>query len=65
MPQYHGGHVQLVDAMEECVAQHPGLVLAGNAYHGVGIPQCIPSAGEAARRLVTQVSRYTQSGTIR
>jgi oxygen-dependent protoporphyrinogen oxidase len=55
----------LVDAMEECVAQHPGLVLAGNAYHGVGIPQCIPSAGEAARRLVTQVSRYTQSGTIR
>jgi len=53
MPQYHGGHVQLVDAMEECVAQHPGLVLAGNAYHGVGIPQCIHGADEAARRLVT------------
>jgi oxygen-dependent protoporphyrinogen oxidase len=43
MPQYHVGHVQLVEAIESQGEQHQGLELAGNAYHGVGIPQCVRS----------------------
>ncbi len=54
MPQYHVGHVQLVDAIEKLAADLDGLELAGNAYRGVGIPQCVRSGDTAARRLVAQ-----------
>lgn len=55
MPQYHVGHVQLIRHIEQRVAEQSGLELAGNAYHGVGIPQCIHSADKAARRLAATV----------
>lgn len=51
MPQYHLGHLQLVEEIEQQAAQYPGLELAGNAYRGVGIPDCIHSAEQAAERL--------------
>src|SRR5207237_842588 len=41
MPQYEIGHLELITSIESRVATHPGLALAGNAYHGVGVPQCI------------------------
>ena len=47
MPQYHVGHLERVKRIEERVASLRGLVLAGNAYSGLGIPDCIRS-GEAA-----------------
>lgn len=47
MPQYHVGHLERVKRIEERVAMLPGLFLAGNAYSGPGIPDCIRS-GEAA-----------------
>jgi len=55
MPQYHVGHVQLVDRIENLVAKHTGLELAGNAYRGVGIPQCVQSGDSAARRLASEL----------
>lgn len=51
MPQYPVGHVQVVDAIEKRVAALEGLEVAGNAYRGVGIPQCVRSGNAAARRL--------------
>ncbi len=51
MPQYHLGHCELVGAIERETARWPGLALAGNAYHGVGIPNCIRSGEEAAARI--------------
>jgi oxygen-dependent protoporphyrinogen oxidase len=54
MPQYHVGHLQRVAHIEHLVARHPTLALAGNAYHGVGIPQCIASGEAAAERLVSR-----------
>ncbi len=51
MPQYHVGHVQLVDTIEKRAADIEGLELAGNAYRGVGIPQCVRSGEAAARRI--------------
>jgi oxygen-dependent protoporphyrinogen oxidase len=47
MAQYGVGHLQAVEAVERRVAQLPGLVLAGSAYRGVGIADCVRS-GEAA-----------------
>jgi oxygen-dependent protoporphyrinogen oxidase len=52
MPQYHVGHVELVARIEGRLAELPALELAGNAYHGVGIPICIHSGEQAAERLL-------------
>jgi oxygen-dependent protoporphyrinogen oxidase len=47
MPQYHVGHLERVKRIEARVASLPGFALAGNAYSGLGLPDCIRS-GEAA-----------------
>jgi oxygen-dependent protoporphyrinogen oxidase len=47
MPQYHVGHLEKVRRIQQRVARLPHLTLAGNAYSGPGIPDCIRS-GEAA-----------------
>jgi oxygen-dependent protoporphyrinogen oxidase len=52
MPQYHVGHLQRVARIEQLAARHPNFALAGNAYHGVGIPQCIASGHRAAESLL-------------
>jgi oxygen-dependent protoporphyrinogen oxidase len=51
MPQYHVGHLELVEQIESRTETHPGLALAGNAYRGVGIPDCIHSGEQAAERV--------------
>jgi protoporphyrinogen/coproporphyrinogen III oxidase len=52
MPQYHVGHRQRVEHLETLLRHFPGLVLAGNAYHGVGIPDCIHSGEMAAQAVL-------------
>lgn len=52
MPQYHVGHVQHVAKIDARIAQLPGLELAGNAYHGVGIPFCAAGGYRAAEQLM-------------
>ena len=53
MPQYLLGHPERLERIELLVATHPGLALAGAAYRGVGIPDCIRS-GEVAAESVAQ-----------
>ena len=53
MPQYVLGHPERVERIEALSAEHSGLALAGAAYRGVGIPDCIAS-GEAAAESVVQ-----------
>ncbi|MEX2186758.1 MAG: protoporphyrinogen oxidase [Pirellulales bacterium] len=52
MPQYHVGHLDRVDRIDAAVARHGGLTLAGNAYRGVGVPQCIQSGQRAAEQTI-------------
>eukprot|EP00913_Durusdinium_trenchii_P028488 g26716.t1 len=52
MPQYHLGHLERVAAIESRVASHAGLAIAGNAYHGVGLPDCIHSGEQAAESIM-------------
>ena len=51
MPQYQVGHLERVNEIEELTSKTPGLTLAGNAYRGAGIPDCIRS-GEVAAELL-------------
>jgi oxygen-dependent protoporphyrinogen oxidase len=51
MPQYRVGHLARVEAIERRAAAIPGLHLAGAAYRGVGIADCVRS-GEAAAEAV-------------
>ena len=51
MAQYEPGHIARVQRIEKRVAEIPGLALAGNAYHGIGVPDCIRSGMEAANSL--------------
>ena len=53
MPQYVLGHPERLDRIDGLVSEHPGLALAGAAYRGVGIPDCIRS-GEAAAEAVAR-----------
>lgn len=47
MPQYEVGHLARVAQIETEIAEIPAFAIAGAAYRGVGIPDCIRS-GEAA-----------------
>ena len=52
MPQYHVGHLELVNQIEARAARLPHFALAGNAYRGVGIPFCVRSGERAAERVL-------------
>jgi protoporphyrinogen/coproporphyrinogen III oxidase len=52
MPQYEVGHLDRVAAIEKTVRDLPGLALAGNAYRGAGIPDCIRSGETAAEKII-------------
>jgi oxygen-dependent protoporphyrinogen oxidase len=52
MPQYHVGHLARLQSLESRVNALPRLALAGNAYRGVGIPQCVRSGKNAAKKVL-------------
>ncbi len=54
MPQYNVGHLARLATIDAALARHPGLVLAGNAYRGVGVPDCVHSGESAAERLLAR-----------
>ncbi len=52
MAQYGVGHLDRLDRIERLRKQLPGLALAGNAYRGIGVPDCVRSGSEAAKQVV-------------
>jgi len=52
MAQYGVGHLERLQRIDSRLAQLPGLALAGNGYRGIGVPDCVRSGSEAARRVV-------------
>lgn len=51
MPLYRVGHLQWLQTLDDHLSRWPTLALIGNAYRGVGIPDCIRVADEAIARL--------------
>jgi len=55
MPQYVLGHTQRLQRIDDQLKNYPALALAGNAYQGIGIPDCINSGEQAAERLMSSI----------
>ena len=55
MPQYEVGHIDRVARIREQLP--PGIVVVGQAYDGVGVPDCVRAAGDAAERLIAANER--------
>ncbi len=51
MPQYILGHRERVRHIRERVARRPGLYVTGEAYDGIGIPDCIRGAEQTSAQL--------------
>ena len=57
MAQYEVGHATRIAKIQSLVSQTPGLYLAGNAYNGIGIPDCIRSGKQAAEGIAAHLSK--------
>lgn len=55
MAQYTVGHEKRVTEIEGRLIKMPGLQLAGNGYHGIGIPDCVRMGREAATNIVARL----------
>ncbi|GAM08557.1 protoporphyrinogen oxidase [Geobacter sp. OR-1] len=48
IPQYTVGHAKRLAGLEEQVKAHPGLILTGNSYRGIGLNDCVAAAQRAS-----------------
>jgi len=55
MPQYHVGHQARIRRIQTTLSRFPGLALAGSAYHGVGVSDCVRTSEEAAEKIINHV----------
>jgi protoporphyrinogen/coproporphyrinogen III oxidase len=56
MAQYGIGHGARVERVKGLVGTMPGLALAGNAYGGIGVPDCVRSGSEAAAKTLADLA---------
>lgn len=56
-PQYNVGHARRLDRLASCLKSHPGLILAGSSYGGVGLPDCVRSGRRAAELALARPGR--------
>ena len=52
MAQYGVGHLERIDRIEGMRQQLPRLALAGNAYRGIGVPDCVRSGRDAVKQVL-------------
>jgi oxygen-dependent protoporphyrinogen oxidase len=66
-PQYEVGHLERVAEIRRLCAARPGLAVAGCAYEGVGIPDCVRQGQEAAELVYAGYPSlpYTNDGESR
>lgn len=56
MPRYTVGHLDRVSGVLAALAGMPNLVVAGAAYRGVGLPDCVAQGRIAAARVIDVLS---------
>jgi protoporphyrinogen/coproporphyrinogen III oxidase len=61
MPQYVVGHLARVAEIEGHASEVPNFALAGAAFRGVGIPDCVRSGEQAAEKILAQFAPRSAS----
>jgi len=56
MAQYGVGHLERLERIERLRQQIPSLALAGNAYRGIGVPDCVRSGQSSAAEILKENS---------
>ncbi|WAH38453.1 protoporphyrinogen oxidase [Alicyclobacillus dauci] len=57
MPNYLVGHLERLDQLEQAIhSTLPGVEIAGAGYHGLGLPDCIAQANDAAERILSYLT---------
>jgi protoporphyrinogen/coproporphyrinogen III oxidase len=62
MAQYGVGHLERIQLVRDRIAELPGIALAGNAYRGIGVPDCIHTGQEAAEATLRTVNAAVGAG---
>jgi oxygen-dependent protoporphyrinogen oxidase len=62
IPQYHLGHLERVAWVEQRLKRHAGLFLAGNAYHGVALNDCVEQGQAVAGRVRGYLAGLRRAG---
>ena len=60
-PQYTVGHLDLISRINSRVIKYPGLELSGNAYEGVGMPDCVQLGEKAAENLLNNIQSINKT----
>jgi protoporphyrinogen/coproporphyrinogen III oxidase len=55
MPQYHVGHLERVAQIHDRMENESDLFLTGNAYQGIGIPDCIAQGEATAEKIMASI----------
>ena len=63
MAQYGVGHLDRMQVVRDNLASLPGLGLAGNAYQGIGVPDCIRTGAEAAQSVLRALRQHQPAET--
>lgn len=61
IPQYHLGHLNIVDKIAQFERQHPGLFLSGNFRDGISVSDCIIQSEKMCRQIAAYCSTSTLS----
>jgi oxygen-dependent protoporphyrinogen oxidase len=64
MAQYAVGHQERLERINERLAALPGLHLVGNAYDGIGVPDCIRLGRKAASELIQGSREGRESAAV-
>ena len=56
MAQYTLGHSARVERIMTLAARMPGFALAGNAFAGIGVPDCVRTGVDAANKILADVA---------
>lgn len=63
-PQYDVGHARRLERLASCLKGHPGLILAGSSYGGVGLPDCARAGRRAAEKALAAIERRTHDALV-
>lgn len=64
MPQYHVGHLERIETLEQTLALSPGLHVIGNSLRGVGIAPTVAGAAAVAEKITAAAAGAPASSPL-